>query len=255
MFERRVVRGNTHGSYVLSKEDEYLYKLNNQPVLKQPSPSKPAARGAAESLIPQELDRSAALNEKRSNKACFTEKQLIYETDLPPCHDATTQTEYIIPKEIPDLTYLKGEKKPDKETQIYPDEPPFDFNYEAEPIVQVLMTRILEESRVEVLEEEELRVMKQRQQHLLDHKAEVKRKLELLEQKERDLHQANVALANRACQESRGAQEPEADDHHAPTSGQQGLLQELLTRCAGTCLRDFGSDGPLRRRGREIGER
>lgn len=191
MFERRVVRGNTHGSYVLSKEDEYLYKLNSQPAVKQPSPKKPVNRGAADAHIPQEVDKSGSLNEKK-NVACFTEKQLIYETDLPPCHDATTQTEFIIPKEIPDLSYLKGEKKPDKETQIYPDEPPFDFNYEAEPIIQVLMTRILEESRVEVLEEEELRAMKLRQQNLLDHKAEVKRKLELLEEKERELHKANV---------------------------------------------------------------
>lgn len=207
MFERRVVRGNTHGSYVLSKEDEFLYKLNNQAGSKHPSPKKSAARGAADAHLPQDLDKSASWNEKRLKKvsvASFTEKQLIFETDLPPCHDATTQTEFIIPKEIPDLTYLKvDENKREKETQIYPDEPPFDFNYEAEPIVQVLMTRILEESRVEVLEEEELRTMKLRQQHLLDHKAEVKRKLELLEENERELHKANVAYVYLVGQKSR----------------------------------------------------
>lgn len=236
MFERRVVRGNTHGSYVLSKEDEYLYKLNTQPMARQPVPKRTATMGAADVNLPQEVDRSANWSDKRQtkkNQACFTEKQLIYETDLPPCHDATTQTEFIIPKEIPDLTYLKGEKKPDKETQIYPDEPPFDFNYESEPIVQVLMTRILEESRVEVLEEEELRAMKNRQQHLLDHKAEVKRKLDLLEEKERELFKANVGFSQAAREKSPGAPEQEEDDRDPPTPGQPSLRQEFPPRCPG----------------------
>jgi hypothetical protein len=242
MFERRVVRGNTHGNYVLSKEDEYLYKLNSKASVKQPAVRRPVARSAAEALQPQDLEKSGSWTDKRTNKvsvACFTEKQLIFETDLPPCHDATTQTEFVIPKEIPDLTYIKEvkdreikeEKKKHKETQIYPDEPPFDFNYEAEPIVQVLMTRILEESRVEVLEEEELAAMKLRQQHLLDHKAEVKRKLEQLEQKERDLVKANVDFSNVASQENRRTSAPQEDDQHAPTFGQSCLFQKLPEGC------------------------
>lgn len=209
MFERRVVRGNTHGSYVLSKEDEYLYKLNQNANSKHLGAKKPAvSRTVQDAYQNQELDKSASWADKRAtklSKACFTEKQFIYETDLPPCHDATTQTDFVIVKEIPgrpNPNDPKLKEKPNhKETQIYPNEPPFDFNYEAEPIVQVLMTRILEESRVEVLEEEELLAMKNRQEHLLAHKAEVKRKLEELEEKEKQMVKANVGLPYSARKE------------------------------------------------------
>lgn len=48
----------------------------------------------------------------------------------------------------------------DRETQIW-DGDLFDFDYEVEPILQVLLGKTIELSRMEVLEEEELRVMKE----------------------------------------------------------------------------------------------
>ena len=196
MFERRVVRGNTHGSYILSKEDEYLYKLNQQPATKTADRGRnPLARRAVEEANQiQDMDKSAGWGDKRSNKvnvASYTEKQLINETDLPASYDATTQTDFVIEKEIPDLR-MPVYKGISKETQIYANELPFDFNYESEPIVQVLLTRVLEESRIEVLEEQELHAMKQRQEYLLAHKAEVKRKLIELEDNEKQKADTNV---------------------------------------------------------------
>lgn len=199
MFEPRVVRGNTYSAYVVSKEDELLYKSNQ---------SKPAANKAVHN---RNLDAKLQNSFNQTSEAdtttgsvvkpppgksfagCYVEEQLLYETDLPPIHDATTQTEFIIEKEIPDLS-MPVYKGINKETQIYPGEPPFDFNYEAEPLVQVLMTRILEESRIEVLEEQELLAMKKRQEFLLAHKAETKRKLNELEERERQAVRDNVDL-------------------------------------------------------------
>lgn len=136
-------------------------------------------------------------------QGCYTEPQLMMETDLPAIYDATTQTDFKIEKEIPDLR-MKEYFGISKETQIYPNEPPFDFDYEAEPLVQVLMTRILEESRTEVLEEEELRAMRNRQQQLHSHKEEVARKLRELEEKERQAVLANqdkIAQAHKQRQQ------------------------------------------------------
>ena len=194
-FERRVVRGNTHATYVMSREDEYLYKLNNQPAVK-PSVNRPVRMAARAGIGGKDLDTTINIHNrhrgtKKQSVACFTEAQFLYDTDLPPCHDATTQTDFVIEKEIPDLS-MPVYKGISKETQIYPNEPPFDFDYESEPIVQVLMTRILEDSRIEVLEEEELRAMKLRQEHILAHKAEVKRKLTELEEREKENAKANV---------------------------------------------------------------
>lgn len=205
MFEKRVVRGNTHSAFVLSKEDEFLYKLNQQP------PRLPGARQAVDSRVHNvaaahqtfvshaaDADLSANWGEKppagKEYKAAYTEEQLLYETDLPSHHDAVTQTDFLIEKEIPDLS-MPVYSGVDKETQIYPNEPPFDFDYEAEPLLQVLLTRILEESRVEVLEEEELAAMKLRQAQLARHKAEVKARLSDLEQRERAAVEQNVGAA------------------------------------------------------------
>lgn len=200
MFERRVVRGNTYSAYVMSKEDEFLYKLNNQPAVKA---AMAAPKGNLDPKLQASLSAGGAAEAPDQGSVwgenpplgkkyaeCYTSKKDLEETDLPPCHDATTQTDFIIEKEIPDLS-MPIYRGIHKETQIYPNEPPFDFEYEAEPLVQVLMTRILEDSRIEVLEEEELRAMKQRQEHIIAHKAEVKRKLNELEERERQMVRAN----------------------------------------------------------------
>ena len=207
MFERRVVRGNTYSAYVMSKEDELNYKAS------QPIRSKGGAVEAAKMTIDATLQNSfnqtatgnGTLERWADNPPkgmsyakCFVDSRLLMETDLPPYHDATTQTDYKIEKDIPDFSveynYRDPKKWKSKETQIYPGELPFDFEYEAEPLIQVLMTRILEESRIEVLEEQELDAMRQRQQYIIAHKAEVRNRLEALEQKERETASKNVDL-------------------------------------------------------------
>lgn len=63
----------------------------------------------------------------------------------------------------------------DKETQIEDGEL-FDFDVEVEPILNVLTSKILEQSRMEVLEEEEIKEMKRQQKEF-----EIKRNRELQE--------------------------------------------------------------------------
>ena len=49
-----------------------------------------------------------------------------------------------------------------KFTQIYDEDPDlFDFDTELDPILSVLCDKTLEQARMEVLEQEELRIMKQ----------------------------------------------------------------------------------------------
>lgn len=111
-------------------------------------------------------------------------------TDLPPCHDAITQTEFVIEKELPDLS-MPVYTGIHKETQIYASENLFDFDYEAEPVVQVLVTRCLEESRIEVVEEEELRVLKERQVHLQKIFEKEEKERRELEHREREKDRVN----------------------------------------------------------------
>jgi hypothetical protein len=53
----------------------------------------------------------------------------------------------------------------DKETQVWDDGELFNFDYEVEPILQQLLGKTLEVSRMEVLEEEELREMQEQQNY------------------------------------------------------------------------------------------
>jgi hypothetical protein len=49
-----------------------------------------------------------------------------------------------------------------KATQIYDEDPElFDFDKEIEPMLNVLITKTLEQARMMALEEEELRIMKE----------------------------------------------------------------------------------------------
>ncbi len=52
----------------------------------------------------------------------------------------------------------------DQETQVE-DGALFDFDVEVEPILNVLLSKVLEQSRMEVLEEEEIREMKEKQRY------------------------------------------------------------------------------------------
>ena len=196
----------------MSKEEEYLYnqtKDGGKSTIGKSSIRNPAGNNNNNTMsgngVDPALQQSFNQPDNENNLSrwqqfgapkgckidgCSTEPQLMMETDLPAIFDATTQTDFKLEKEIPDLR-MKEYFGISKETQIYPNEPPFDFDYEAEPLVQVLMTRILEESRTEVLEEEELRAMQIRQQQLHAHKQDVAQKLRDLEERERQAVLAN----------------------------------------------------------------
>ena len=70
----------------------------------------------------------------------------------------------------------------------------FDFDYEAEPLLNVLCGRTLEISRMEVLQDEELRIMSNRQQELRLYEREEKNKIKGMYQQEEEMEQQNVTV-------------------------------------------------------------
>lgn len=166
MWEKRVVRGNTYSSYMVAQRE-----------LEEMDSGKRKKRRRIQRNQDENYNDMEGTNDYEytgmmiapppgcSFAEAYTDEGVETETDLPPCHDATTQTEFVIEKKLPDLS-MPVYTGVHKETQIYASENLFDFDYEAEPVVQVLVTRCLEESRIEVVEEEELRVLKERQEHL-----------------------------------------------------------------------------------------
>lgn len=106
-------------------------------------------------------------------------------TDKPPFYEKEVQTEFKI-ESPPIRHYLPVKTGHNVETQIWDGEL-FDFDYEVEPILQVLLGKTLEHSRMEVLEEEELKIMKQQQEHYAELKREELAEIQRLEEKEKQL--------------------------------------------------------------------
>ena len=83
-------------------------------------------------------------------------------TDKPDMREMETQTDLLLNK--PPVGRRKVTQDSNSRTvatQIYPEDNLYDFNIEVEPILSVLITKTLEQARMEVLEEEELRIMKE----------------------------------------------------------------------------------------------
>ncbi len=72
----------------------------------------------------------------------------------------------------------------------------FKFEKAAEPLVNVLCQKLLEQSRMEVLEEEELSCMREQQQHYERLRQQAKQETEALEKAERQRQQEIVRLVS-----------------------------------------------------------
>ena len=84
-------------------------------------------------------------------------------TDKAPCYEIGCQTEIKISR--PQIQYdMPFKRGVDKKTLVEDNEL-FSFEDEVEPILSVLCGKTLEMARMEVLEEEELREMKEQQDH------------------------------------------------------------------------------------------
>lgn len=195
MFEPRVYRGNTHAAQIIRTDE-------GSAASSVPISSKPIRRtnkGVTEAIA-SNLDQSQNHDSVyrplpgREHAETWTVPDVESITSKAPCLEQETQTEFEIPKKKIKLV-LPVKTGTDKETQIYDGEL-FDFNYEVEPLLEVLCGRTLDQSRVEVLEEEELRVMSERQVELDQIKAKELEEVQAIEARERKLMEENEKRKN-----------------------------------------------------------
>ncbi len=83
-------------------------------------------------------------------------------TDKPHEEDAATQTEAAMDRPAPAL-FIPVPSGDSKETQIFENDL-WDFDFEVDPILEVLVGKALDQSLVEVLEEQELKAIKAQQE-------------------------------------------------------------------------------------------
>lgn len=148
MWDRRVVRGNTYAQHTL-------------PAAAQPDPieiqrqQEARRRAIAKKRAKEQLKpRSPEPVEGRKHTDVQTELYLEELSDRVEEADAEIQTDAFLDRP-PSPLFIPAKSGVDIETQIYEGEL-FDFDIEVKPILEVLVGKTIEQSLLEVMEEEEL---------------------------------------------------------------------------------------------------
>ncbi|KAG2487419.1 hypothetical protein HYH03_013987 [Edaphochlamys debaryana] len=147
MFDRRVVRGNTYAARILPA-DAVPTQTKTQPK-KRPTRTLPP--------------RTPEAVEGRRHIDIQTDVYLEELTDTVPEADTSTQTDAFLDRP-PTPLFVPQKTGTDAVTQIENGDL-FDFDFEVEPILEVLVGKVLEQGLMEVLEEEELAAMRAHQEH------------------------------------------------------------------------------------------
>jgi len=187
MWDKRVVRGNTYAAIVTTSREaaQQMRASMTRPkrIIQNTTESGEVDAIGGEVNTPRAVDG-------RRHVELQTDENVELLTDKPPVYEKDCQTEFVIEKPVP-RHYMPVKTGEDKETQIWDGEL-FNFDYEVEPILQVLIGKSLEQGRMEVLEEEELRVMREEQKRYDELRLAEMMEAQRLEGKERKLMEENV---------------------------------------------------------------
>jgi hypothetical protein len=148
MFDRRVVRGNTYAARILPADLTQTEKKSSSSNKRRTS--KPPPR------TPEPVDG-------RKHIDIQTDTYLEELTDTVPEVDNNTQTDAFLDRP-PTPLFVPQKTGMDATTQIENGDL-FDFDFEVEPVLEVLVGKVLEQGLMEVLEEEELAAMRAHQEH------------------------------------------------------------------------------------------
>jgi radial spoke head protein 3 len=164
MYDRRVVRGNTYAAVVQPEQDTLeIQKQREAQRRRLMRANQTRKRAGTPEAVPG-----------RKHTDIQTDSYLEELTERTVEFEAETQTDFILDRP-PSPLFMPAKIGVDIETQIEEGEL-FDFDVECEPVLEVLVGKTLEQSMMEVLEEEELASLQRHQEDF-----ELRRNAELLE--------------------------------------------------------------------------
>merc|ERR1719293_157568 len=164
MNDRRVVRGNTYASLVAPQQDAAeIQKQREAQRRRLMKANKTTKRTTTPDPVPG-----------RKHMDIQTDSYLEELTERTVDFEAETQTDFLLDRP-PSPLFMPAKIGVDVETQIEEGEL-FDFDVEVESVLEVLVGKTLEQSMMEVLEEEELYSLRRHQEDF-----EKRRNAELLE--------------------------------------------------------------------------
>ncbi|XP_076467270.1 radial spoke head protein 3 homolog B-like [Babylonia areolata] len=226
MYDRRVVRGNTYALHVLpaDAQPDPIEMQQRQENLRRAR----ARRRAKDKLRPRTPDAV----EGRKHVAVQTELYLEELSDRVEEADVDCQTDAFLDRP-PSPLFVPAKTGLDVETQILEGDL-FDFDIEVKPILEVIVGKTLEQSLLEVLEEEELHNLRAQQRafeelrnaELVEQQRLEEQERRHREEKERRMEQQRKALLK----------EKETADKVAALAYTQAYLRDLLPAVYGTLI-------------------
>merc|ERR1711988_331481 len=192
MWDRRVVRGNTYAAQIVATAAPDVVQQLQRDVQDQ-NRSKGRQQNEFRAPTPEPV-------QGRHHIDVQTDAYLEEVSDKVPEHDVECQTDEFLDRPASPL-FIPIKTGVDKETQIMEGDL-FDFELEVEPILDVLVGKTLEQSMMEVMEEEELAELRAHQEEFVQLRnaelAETQRMEEAerrkFEEKERRLNQERERL-------------------------------------------------------------
>jgi len=156
MYDKRVVRGNTYAARILAAElgqtADTLRSTGGSPGTSKRKTTTRRDPGSGADPV-----------EGRRHMDIQTDQYLEELTDTVPESEISTQTDAFLDRP-PTPLFVPQKTGEDATTQIDAGDL-FDFDFEVEPILEVLVGKVLEQGLMEVLEEEELAAMRAHQEH------------------------------------------------------------------------------------------
>jgi len=229
MYDRRIVRGNTYAQHTL-------------PASAQPDPieiqrqQEGRRRAAARKRAKQQLrPRSPEPVEGRKHIDVQTELYLEELSDRVEEADVDCQTDYFLDRP-PSPLFIPAKSGKDIATQILEGDL-FEFDIEVKPILEVLVGKTIEQSLLEVMEEEELANLRAQQRSFEElRNAELVEQQRLEEQERRHREEKDRRMKQ---QKEILRKEKETSDKIAARAFAQSYLADLVPSVFGT-LADNG---------------
>merc|ERR1712093_350790 len=157
MWDRRVVRGNTYAAQIVATAAPDVVQQLQRDVQDQ---NRPKQRDTKEFRAP-----TPEPVQGRHHIDVQTDAYLEEVSDKVPEHEVETQTDEFLDRPASPL-FIPMKTGVDKDTQILEGDL-FDFELEVEPILDVLVGKTLEQSMMEVMEEEELAELRAHQEEFI----------------------------------------------------------------------------------------
>ncbi|XP_003706939.2 radial spoke head protein 3 [Megachile rotundata] len=222
MFDRRVVRGSTYATAPILIDGEQSTAARQAEARRRNLTRKRAQAQATKALVLRKGSPPPVAG--RKHEPVQTDLFLEELSEKPDESEVATQTDYFLdrpptPQPCPQKV---GE---DVSTQIEPGDL-FDFDYEVQPILEVLVGKTMEQALIEVLEEEEVAALKEQQRKFLELRAAEKAEARRLEEQERRVREEKDQRLRQ--HEKAMVAEKETEERIAAATLLTGYIAELL---------------------------